>query len=171
MIQENIDNDRLNNIDISVINSYSQSNLQQILEFFLTLEPFDVNWIPYLRDCINLYNNYFSKIEDFENSNPEIFKFLQNISIYFIWRYFLKGVFDGDVLSKVKLMAVSIAVIKYLFFCRWLKNGNLTFNDCVEIAKNYSKEIEYSEDNLSNLVNAYYEIDSFSLENLIGLFS
>lgn len=171
LIQENIDNDKLNNIDISVINSYSQSNLQQILEFFLTLEPFDVNWIPYLRDCINLYNNYFSKIEDFENSNPEIFKFLQNISIYFIWRYFLKGVFDGDILSKVKLMAVSVAVIKYLFFCRWLKNGNLTFNDCVEIAKNYSKEIEYSEDNLSNLVNAYYEIDNFSLENLIGLFS
>lgn len=169
-IQKNIDNNKLDNIDISVVNSYSKFNLQPILELFLTLEPFDVNWIPYLQDCINLYNSSFSKMEEFESSNLEIFNFLQNISIYFIWRYFLKGVFDGDVLSKVKLMVVSVAVIKSLFFCKWVKNGNLTFDDCVEIAKNYSKEIEYSEDNLSALVDAYYEIDSFSLENLIGLF-
>lgn len=170
-IQENIDNNSLNDVDISVVNSYSQSNLQPVLEFFLTLEPFDTNWIPYLRDCINLYNNSLSKIKNFEISHHEIFKFLQNISIYFIWRYFLKGVFDEDVLSKVKLMVVSVAVIKYLFFCKWLKTGNLTFNDCSEIAKNYSKEIEYSEDNLSALVDAYYELDCFSVENLIGLFS
>ena len=170
-LQENIDNNDLLNIDITAVNSISKTNLQPILEYFLTLEPFDNNWITYLKNNICLYNNSINKLEEFENTNPQISIYLQNISIYFIWRYFLKGVFDLDVISKIKLMAISIAVIKFLFFCKWIENGTLTFNDCVEIAKNYSKEIEYSDDNLSALVDAYYELDSFSTEYLIRLFS
>ncbi|MBO5348780.1 MAG: flagellin lysine-N-methylase [Clostridia bacterium] len=170
-LQENIDNNDLSDIDITFVQTNKKTNLQPILEFFLTLEPFDINWITYLKNNISLYNNSINKLEEFENTNSQISNYLQNISIYFVWRYFLKGVFDLDILSKIKLMAVSIAVIKFLFFCKWLENATLTFNDCVKIAKDYSKEIEYSDDNLSALVDAYYELDSFSVENLIGLFS
>lgn len=170
-LQENIDNNDLSDIDITFVQSNKKTNLQPILEYFLTLEPFDINWITYLKNNISLYNNSRNKLEEFENTNPQISSYLQNISIYFVWRYFFKGVFDLDILSKIKLMAVSVAVIKSLFFCKWLENAALTFNDCVEIAKDYSKEIEYSDDNLFALVDAYYELDSFSVENLIGLFS
>lgn len=169
-LQENIDNNNLSDIDITAVNSISKTNLQPILEYFLTLEPFDNNWITKLKNNISLYNKSIDKLEDFENANPQISRYLQNISIYFIWRYFLKGVFDLDIISKIKLMAISISVIKFLFFCKWLENGILTFEDCVEIAKNYSKEIEYSDDNLSSLVDAYYEHESFSTKNLLGLF-
>lgn len=170
-LQKNIDNNNLSDINITTINPVKETNLQPILEYFLTLEPFDINWITNLKNNIYLYNNSINKLEEFENENPQISRYLQNISIYFVWRYFLKGVFDLDILSKVKLMAISISVIKSLFFCKWLENGFLTFNNCVEIAKNYSKEIEYSDDNLSALVDAYYELDNFSTENLIRLFS
>lgn len=169
-LQHNIDNNKFDIVDISSADTHSKSDLQPIIEFFLNLEPFDVNWIAYLKNCINVYNNYSYKMAEFENAHPEVSRYLQNISIYFIWRYFFKGVFDADILSKVKLMAVSVAVIKFLFFCKWVESGDISFDDCVIITKNYSKEIEYSEDNLLSLVEAYYEIEGFSVEKLIGLF-
>lgn len=169
-LQYNIDNNIFDIVDITNVDVNLKSDLQPIIEFFLDLEPFDINWISYLRNCIDVYNNYSYKMAEFEDAHPEISRYLQNISIYFIWRYFLKGVFDADVLSKVKLMIVSVAVIKFLFFCKWVESGDLLFDDCAFIAKNYSKEIEYSEDNLFDLIEAYYEIESFSVEKLVGLF-
>ena len=169
-IQQNIDSDLLDDEDIFEVSSNSGSSIKPILEFFLALEPNNDTWITYLKDCINLYDNSFKEITDFEKNNTQINKYLKNISIYFIWRYFLKGTFDGEVLSKIKLMAISIAVLKYLFFCNWVQSHNLTLDDCIDITRRYSEEIEYSEDNLLALADASYEMDIFSTENLMGLF-
>jgi hypothetical protein len=51
---------------------------------------------------------------------------------------------------------------------KWIRK--LTFEDCIEITKKYSEEIEYSEENLEKLADASYEKDEFSTENLLGLF-
>lgn len=169
-LQDNIDNNNFSTIDIPNISTNSKSNIEPIIEVFLDLEPFNPNWIDYLKNCIVVYNKYSYKMDEFENKNPYISKYLKNICIYFIWRYFIKGVFDSDIISKVKLMAVSTAVIRFLFFCKWIQSGSLSFEDCVTTAKNYSKEIEYSEDNLYDLNESFYEVKSFSVENLAGLF-
>ena len=66
----------------------------------------------------------------------------------------MKGVFDGEVLSKVRLAAVSSEVIGNMFRLKLLKTGTLTEDDCVNLAKTYSKEIEYSEENIEELI--YY---------------
>ncbi len=169
-LQQNLDNKKFDNINIEYIKPDSNTYLKPILKHFLTLEQFDSNWHLYLKNCINLYNNTSNKIKEFEDKNPEVFRYLQNISIYFIWRYFLKSVFDLDILSKVKLMAVSLAVIKVLFYCKWLETGKLSLVDCIIITKNYSKEIEYSEDNLLSLKNVFNYNADFSIEKLIQLF-
>lgn len=167
-IQQNIDFNLLDNEEIFSINSGSEAHIKSLLEFYLTLEPNDPNWIKNLKKCIDLYSNYELKIKDFEKSNPQIFQYLKNISIYFIWRYFLKGVFDEDILSKTKLMISSILVLKYLFFCKWLKNGKITLEDCIDITTKYSEEIEYSEENIYMLAKASYELDFFNTEELLS---
>ena len=96
--------------------------------------------------------------------------YLQNIAVYFIWRYFLKGTFDGEFLSRVKLAAVSTAVIGYMFCCKWLESDSLTLEDCAQLAKNYSKEIEYSEENLNAVLDAAYELEAFEDNALKGMF-
>ncbi len=169
-IQQNIDSGLLDDEDIFPIKAYSQPDLQSVLEFLLTLETNSADWSLYLKDCISLYKNNAEKFDQFYDSHPEILQYLQNISIYFVWRYFLKSVFDEDVLSKIKLMVVSVAVLKSLYFCTWVKKQNLTIEDCIEITKKYSEEIEYSEENLYKLADASYKLDIFSTENLISLF-
>lgn len=81
----------------------------------------------------------------------------------------MKGVFDGDVLSKIKLMYVSCFVLRYLFFCKWVENGNLGLDDCIDIVKKYSEEVEYCEDNLVKFAGDSYEMDELETEYLLGL--
>ena len=57
------------------------------------------------------------------------------------------AVFDADVISKINLTVISVTVIAYLFEYQRKENENLTLESCSEIAKAYSKEIEYNEDN------------------------
>ena len=169
-IQLDIDNDLLDNEEILDITSYEKNNTNSIFNFFTTLEPLNPNWISYLKNCILTYNNSINKLETFEKEHPEIFTYLHNIAIYFIWRYFLKGIFDKDIFSKVGFMAISVSLIKALFFCKWLETGNLQLEDCVEIVKNFSKEVEYSEENLQKIEDIFYDSTDFSVNNLIGLF-
>ena len=65
-------------------------------------------------------------------------------------------------------MVVSIAVIKFLLFCKWLENGVLSFEDCIWVVKKYSEEVEYSDDNLIALAEASYDEEFFSVEGLLG---
>jgi len=169
-IQQNIDSNLLDYEEIFNIKKYNLTDITKILNYLLTLEPNDAGWIEYLQNCIEIYKKSSNKISEFENSHPEVFEYLKNISIYFIWRYFLKGVFYEEIISKISLMAISVAVLEVLYFCKWLENGDFALEDCIEITKNYSEEIEYNEENIQRLADACYDLDIFSLESLIGLF-
>lgn len=169
-IQQDIDFDMLDDEDIFSITPSQNSNIIPIIEYLLTLEPNDKNWHLYLKRCISIYNKNGNLLEDFENKNPQISTYLQNIANYYIYRYFLKGIFDGDIISYVKLMAVSIAVIRMLFLCKWIENKSLSLDDCIMITRKYSEEIECSNDNIQSFIWACYKNEIFSIENILGLF-
>lgn len=186
MTQLDLDSGLLDDEDIISVNDVETAqnkgfgeDIYFIINFLLTLEPNSNRWIPYLKSCLDFYqssftNNTFSeenvsKFQIFEDLHPEINGYLKNISIYFVWRYFMKGCFDGDILSKIKLMSVSVLVIKWLFYCYWLENGNINLLDCVEIVKSYSEEIEYSENNIEKLFYTFYDLEIFDVDNLLKL--
>ncbi|MBQ3426257.1 MAG: flagellin lysine-N-methylase [Clostridia bacterium] len=63
----------------------------------------------------------------------------EQLAVYFVYRYFLKGAFDCDVLSKMKLVALSVMTIIAL---------ENTIGDICECARRYSIEVEHDEDNI-----------------------
>lgn len=76
----------------------------------------------------------------------------ENILTYFIFRYFMKGVFDRDVLTKIKMGVVSTLMILQCDLAVWKANGGrLTREEQVEIAHLYSREVEHSEENFARL--------------------
>lgn len=77
---------------------------------------------------------------------------------YFIYRYFLKGLEDGEVISKTGFACLSVLVI-HLMDCLSLAKGVLTDDKIIENAVLYSKEAEYSEDNLELLYDFIWEED------------
>lgn len=168
-LQQNIDFNFLDKQEIFSVNSNSKPSIYFILEFFTTLESNDPHWIPYLKNAIEIYNNNKEKYLTYKDSNPSIKLYLNNIALYFIWRYFLKGTFDEEILSKVKFMIVSVGILNALFFCKWLENESISLEDCIDIARKYSEEIEYSEDNLYAFAEATYNLEFLTTENLLNI--
>ena len=170
VIQQNLDSELLDDEDIIDVHTTVKPQIQEILKIFLTLEYNKMEWKNYIEHCINVYANCSEeRVRKFNSPNSQIDDYLKNVAIYFIWRYFLKGTFDFEILSKVKLMVISIAVIRCMLFCEWLENEDISLEQCINIVKNYSEEIEYSEENLELLADVSYELDAFSVENLLGL--
>ena len=77
----------------------------------------------------------------------ELSAYLCNICIYFIDRYLLDAAYDGNFLGRAVLAILSTCVIGMLFEAEGLPN----LCRAVEIAKCYSKEIEYSEENIERI--------------------
>ncbi len=134
-----------------------KGDMLSVLKSLTVLEPIDEKWTEYLERIISTYE------DTPENGNISLYQ--KNLLIYFIYRYFLKGTFDGEILSKVKLACVSTAVISYL-----VSRSDGNFTDIVDICKLFSKQIEYSQENIDLLCEMFYEKDFFESKKIIGLF-
>ncbi len=106
----------------------------------------------------NEFNSYYvDKIYEFEH-----------LMVYFIFRYFMKAVYDYDVSAKIKFAVVSMLMIKELDVVRWIHNErNFNMDDQVKIVKMYSKDIEHSEENVESLYESFETKEIFNLENLL----
>lgn len=129
----------------------ADADIDAFVSVFRDFEPIDESW-----------TNALSRLRGKKPVVNE--KYLTSILIYFIWRYFMKALFDGDVLSKINLAVISAAMIATM-----AKDTDLA--SYVTAAKLYSKEIEYSEENLAAMEEMSFTESGFSAENLIALLS
>ena len=110
---------------------------------------------------------YIIKHRQFEEYyNDKLYKF-ENILVYFIFRYFMKAVFDYDVLAKIKTALVSYMVIRELAVVRYIENNEFTDEDIVDIAHTYSKDIEHLEENIEALAELFETNDVFDIEEMV----
>lgn len=162
-LQENIDNGDYTLPEWKQTCAAGEADPQAVMEFFASLEPIDPEWIPYLHRCA-------AKGDDLPELPEEYELYLRRAAVYFLYRYFLKGTFDGEIVSRAGLAAVSAWLIGRLWRFDMSEQENYGFEDCAWTAKNYSKEIEYSIENLEALSDAFYTEPSLSASALIGLF-
>lgn len=142
-----------------------KSDIKSFLESFTVLEPIDANWEEYLRKLISSSDSLNEKLSDKGRYDA----YLKNIAVYFIWRYFLKGVYDEEILSKVRLMAVSLAMIKLMYLEAENPGEAPNAEKCSLLAKNYSKEIEYSQENLDKIYDMTYDNPAFFVDNMLSV--
>ena len=153
--------DKLDNGDYTVSEIENNSviigkpDCNAMLDILGSLEPIDEKWKPYVEALkTKSYNGLLSENE----------KYLKNVLVYFLWRYFMKGVFDGEILSKVKLAVISAAMLSVMF------GEERDEKKKIILAKNYSKEIEYSEENLEKIYDMTYTEKVFSSDELKKFF-
>ena len=132
---------------------------------FGELEPIDANWKEYLQKLIDSTDELSAN----KSADEKVQRYLRNVAVYFIWRYFIKGVYDEEILSKAFLMAVSVAMIKLMYDFAETSGIAPDGEICSLLAKNYSKEVEYSEENLEKIYDMVYDNSAFSKDNIIAL--
>lgn len=110
---------------------------------------------------------YLVKHKSFNKYYEESMYKFEHILVYFIFRYFMKAVFDYDVSAKVKTAIVSYLMIKELCIVRFTEEGDLTDADIVDIAHMYSKDIEHLEENIEALAEIFETNDVFTVEEIL----
>lgn len=76
---------------------------------------------------------------------------LEPLLSYFLYRHFLKAYDDGDVTSKAAFAVLSVRLLTTLGAIRLTLQGSFSTADWIELARMYSAEIEYSEENMDAL--------------------
>lgn len=197
-IQKNIDNNKIDDIshvcekysDREFINKYisgldkyknnpehKYNNMKKYFMVYKNLDHINERWPHILNDVIkDLFGKetscetYVDKHKKFNLYYVDNFYEYEHLIVYFIFRYFMKAVFDYDVSAKVKMAVVSYLMIKELGVYRWsINNGEFTKEDQVEVMRMYSKDIEHSDDNMESLYETFESADAFKLDELLTM--
>ena len=195
-IQKNIDNNKIDDIshvcekysDREFINKYisgldkyknnpehKYNNMKKYFMVYKNLDHINERWPRILNDVTkNLFGKetncevYVDKHGKFNSYYVDNFYEYEHLIVYFIFRYFMKAVFDYDVSAKVKMAVVSYLMIKELGVYRWYENnGEFTKEDQAEVMRMYSKDIEHSDENMESLYETFESADAFKLDELL----
>ena len=161
MEYNNKENDKYNNM-------YEYFNVFKSLKHITPNDPLGLdNAIRYFWQGEDDKQVYLSKHETFNKYYEESMYKFEHILVYFIFRYFMKAVFDYDVSAKIKTAIVSYLMIKELCVVRFTEEGELTDADIVDISHMYSKDIEHLEENIERLSEIFETNDVFSIEEML----
>lgn len=145
-LQEHINNNEYSEFIYHPIDKfYEFQSVKPIFDFLKTLDCMSNDW----RECLDTYSECnFDEVK------------LEQLAVYFVYRYFLKAVFDCDALSKLKLMAISVVAIAYL---------QDACGSIYESARHYSIEVEHNEDNIEMIYEEFIFNDELSTEKIINM--
>ena len=119
---------------------------EQTLSVMAELEPFDETWKP-------LVNELTEAPYAFCRNSPIEDHIIENLLFYFVYRYMTKAYTDDYSYSA----CVGFAVLSTRFICASLelarRNAQLDETRVVDVIKNYSKQVEYCEENVIAILN------------------
>lgn len=103
---------------------------------YLSLERLDRAWetkLEKLKDsaCVNVNHEWETAFEQ--------------LAVYFVYRHLADGLYDGRIAERAAFAALSVHIIKGIF-------SGESVEELIEIARMYSSEIEYCEDNMEYLL-------------------
>ncbi len=93
----------------------------------------------------------------------------EHIAWYFCYRYFLDGVFEGEAVSRFGFAVMSVFAVALFDCLSWL-DGGLTEWQRVLNLKLYSKQMEYSEENLMLAYDAVWDDPQLTPEIISACF-
>lgn len=92
----------------------------------------------------------------------------EHLAVYLLFRYFLKGVYDDNPLEKVERCVVMVLLMAALGVRVWQRTGRFTLADQIEVTRQYSKEVEYSDENMELLSEGFLFEPELALAALLG---
>lgn len=145
-VQEAFDGNALEPISVSDAVELAETfrghgNIGDIVSFYQGLEILTQDW----KDRLNSFHT------------PSLHQNVLFLADYFVRRYWLQAISDGDLICRVKFIVTSCLLIASL-------DGDFT-----RTAQLYSKEIENCPENMDALLDAAYDCPAITDDKLLGL--
>ncbi|MBO5065119.1 MAG: flagellin lysine-N-methylase [Clostridia bacterium] len=126
-------------------------SLENIAEDYKKTEPIDESWTLFINSLSDNLQDVL-KAEDEFNKETKGDILYSKIFAYIIYRHFIKAVFDMSIKERVRFAVESVRFIYLCDMYTYYRKGELTLNDRIENLKNWSKQIEYSDENTDYLI-------------------
>lgn len=151
------------------------SSMKQLLTYLSQLEPIDPQWPSLLLSIGEQLPKLLSVRNTFCSSWPRWQQDMEQLAVYFLFRYFCKSLFDEDICSKTLLTVCACVIVSLLDTELFQRTGSFSLEDRIFTAKQFSKEIEYCTENLEALWDGFWEKKDLSssafLEMILLLFA
>ena len=142
------------------------TSAMELLSFFAELDPMEDNWSEIVNKTIESVKNagqYVKKLAALKNSCEEYMA--EQMAVYFIYRYYLKAMYDNDAYSKVRFMSLCFIVLRVMAAAQ-TEFGLSAF---VETARCFSANIEHSQVNLEAIEDELMFNEKLSLKGIINM--
>ncbi len=147
--------------------------VREIFDFVGNLEIINDKWRTMFEAAKNRLlecdaHTYEQLHNEFAKYYAEFEYVFEHLLVYYVYRYFMKMIFDGDIFSKAVMCSIAAIVIREMDVAAWDMNGkSFSMEDQIRIFYLYSKEIEHSENNMEKLVDVIWEEDVFQPKPVI----
>lgn len=149
--------------------------MKEYIDMFLGLENINEDWPKTMGEIISLlYHRHTPK--EYREIKTEFISAMQDreyeyehILNYFIYTYFLGGIYDYNILGMVKLAVVSTLIIREMGMAKWIESDKtLAVDTQLRCAYSYSRQVEHSEDNQLAFEGILTAHPKFAVENIIS---
>ena len=129
-----------------------ERNLSEWADIYLELERLEESWTERLTE---LKETDLSCAPDLDTHEWEVA--FEQLMVYFLYRQLPFALDDGEYEGRAAFCVLSYCFIRDLCRVHAVLHGNVELDDLVEIARQYSAEIEYSDENVEALLDALFE--------------
>lgn len=104
-----------------------------------------------------LREEFLESVQETSSQKKQWEIYEEQLLVFFVYTYFCGAVYDDMIYTKAVLAVFSVLWIEELWMERWLSKGKkLEFQDMVQVAYTYAREIEHSDENL-NLLEEFFD--------------
>lgn len=155
---------------------FSEETVKEIWYAFLEMESINDMWTEYSEKVFEELHpeekdntaGYLQKTEQFNSCQFEFCGYDKLVK-YFIHRYFMKTVYDHNIFGKIRFIAACLVILKDMDVYKYIVNDCFSIKDRLDNIHMFSREVEYSEDNLEILTEEFMFGAAFERDNLIAV--
>lgn len=127
---------------------------KEMFSIFPKMEVLNEKWIDQVSHAQEVL---FAQKKE-KAKRPDQGLYWEKLMVYFVFTYFSGAVYDEDACSKMKLAVASTMLIMEM---------DKVYDDVLEVARAFSREIEHSDQNLECFEEQMYKNEIFSVERLM----
>ena len=120
--------------------------LKKLVKTYLSLERLEENWTKRIEHL----QGYAFDGSIFSEDDFAIF--FEQLAVYFVFRHLSDGIWDGLYAERLRFALMSCYFIGALISQAREEKGSICEEDMIDIVRQYSSEIEYSEENVATLL-------------------
>ncbi|MBQ8148776.1 MAG: flagellin lysine-N-methylase [Lachnospiraceae bacterium] len=142
---------------------------KDLLTLFHDMESLDDTWPARIENLLQQLPELLNARTGFAEYYPNARYEYEHFAVYLLYRYFMEALFDGDILGKVKFVAVSVMLLELMDVETYGREQAFTLWSRIQNAKQYSKEIEYCTENMEAFAEKSWQEECLSITVLIEM--